>query len=76
MNDNTLDNNTLLDNDETMKKSHLMRSLNYMIMMMKQNMGVDQKLAQEYYEKVQALHCIMRMVDLYEQQLVIDLDVD
>jgi hypothetical protein len=68
-------NDTQLD-DETMKKSHLMRSLNYMIMMMKQNMGVDQKLAQEYYEKVQALHCIMRMVDLYEQQLVIDLDVD
>lgn len=59
-----------------MKKSHIMRAFNYMVLMTKQNMGVDRNLAQEYYEKVQALHCILRMIDLYERQIILDLDVD
>ena len=61
---------------DTMKKTHIMRAFNYMVLMTKQNMGVDQELAQEYYEKVQALHCILRMIDLYERQIILDLDVD
>jgi hypothetical protein len=65
-----------LDNDDTMKKSHIMRAFNYMVLMTKQNMGVEQELAKEYYEKVQALHCILRMIDLYERQIILDLDVD
>ena len=76
-----MDNNTLFDEDndaslDTMKKSHIMRAFNYMVLMTKQNMGVDQELAKEYYEKVQALHCILRMIDLYERQIILDLDVD
>ena len=72
-NDASLDNGAPLD---TMKKSHIMRAFNYMVLMTKQNMGVDRNLAQEYYEKVQALHCILRMIDLYERQIILDLDVD
>ena len=76
MDEESLDNNTLLDEEDTMKKSHIMRAFNYMVLMTKQNMGVDRNLAQEYYEKVQALHCILRMIDLYERQIILDLDVD
>lgn len=72
MNEEPLDN----DDEPTMNKTQLMRSINYMVLMTKQNLGVDQKLAQEYYEKLQALHCILRMVDLYERQIMAELDVD
>ena len=64
------------DNDTSMKKSELLRSIERMSLLTKQALGSDTKLAQEYYEKVQHLHCILRMVTNFEHMIKIDLDVD
>lgn len=73
MNEDNEDNDTSFD---TMKKSELLRSIERMSLLTKQALGSDTKLAQEYYEKVQHLHCILRMVTNFEHKIKIDLDVD
>jgi hypothetical protein len=62
--------------DKTMKKSDLVRSIERMSLLTKQALASDLKLAQEYYEKTQHLHCILRMVSNFEHKIKIDLDVD
>jgi hypothetical protein len=71
-NDESLDNNTLLDMD----KIELVKSLERMSQQTRRALMYDPKLAQTYYEKVQHLTSTVHMVTNFERQLLVDLDVD
>jgi len=72
-----MDNNTLLDNDSlAMNKTELIESLARMTQRTKQALMHNPLLAQQYYEKVQHLNSVVRIVTNFERQLLFDLDVD
>jgi hypothetical protein len=65
------------DNDDTtMNKIELTKSLNSMSQQTRRALMYDPKLAQVYYEKVQHLTSTLYMVTNFERQLLVDLDVD
>ena len=75
-----MDNNVLLDKDESLDKDMNKEELNALLVrevrLTQQAREHNPNLAQEYYEKVQHLVSIMHNVKKFERQLLIDLDVD
>jgi hypothetical protein len=71
-----MDNDVSLDNDTSLSKSDLFKLLTRTTLLTRQALVCKPKVAQEYYEKVQHLISVTRLVKNFERQLLFDLDVD
>ena len=71
-----MDNETSLDDETSMNKQELIKSIDCMSKLTRRALGGDPKIAQDYYEKVHNLYAILRMMTDFEHSLVADLDVD
>ena len=59
-----------------MNKQELMDAAARMIKLTRQELVHDPKVAKEYYEKVEHLMCTVRLLRNFEEQILIDLEVD